>query len=167
MYFLQFWRLWSPGEFWSEKSKIEALAWWIYSEASSLDLKAVATWPLLCECRKEKESKLSSVFSYKSPNPITRAPPSWLHLSPNYFPKASSSNPITLGLGLQHMNLWGHRHLVHKNRECLTLKQTIKYFSKVTVSFYTSRSNVGEFHLSHKFTNPWYCNLSFLFFFAF
>ena len=27
------------------------------------------------------------------------------------------------------------------------------------VSFYTSRSNVGEFHVSHKFTNAWYCHL--------
>lgn len=78
-------------------SKIRVPVWSISGEVSLLGcrlLSSVFTW------QKEKQSSLGSLIRARIP--LMKDPP----LSPNYFPKAPSTNTITLGLGFQHTN-WG------------------------------------------------------------
>ena len=35
---------------------------------------------------------------------------------PNHLPKTSLPNTVTLGIKLQHMNLWGHKYSVHSGQ---------------------------------------------------
>lgn len=66
------------------------------------------THMIFCVYTERESSDLFSSY-YKNTNPRMGAPPSWPYLK---LPKVSSSNPITVELGLWHMNFRGYKHPV-------------------------------------------------------
>lgn len=84
------------------KSKINFPVCWILVRALSLGCRQKSFSPYVLflpvlGCQHRGERKLSGVSSYKSTNPIMRAPPFWVHLTLN-LPAAPSPNTITLGI---------------------------------------------------------------------
>ena len=108
MYFSQFLRLRSP----------RSRSWLIWFFMRVCFLAVFLLYPHMLKSK--KGCKPSCVSSYTSTNPIMRSPLSW----PNYLPKVSSPNTITLGARVSIYEFWGNINIQSITR-CLARWLTV------------------------------------------
>ena len=95
------------------------------------------------------------VSSYKGTNPITKAPPSWSHIT--WITSQRLQIPSRLGLGFQHTD-WGegHKHLIHNKCQVGGLCPIVIYwniwYSFLDSSLYTCHAVTGSFLLKTRFS---------------
>lgn len=97
-YFFQFWKLWSPKLRHQHIWSLMKILFLVCRQPSP----CILTW-----WTHTQRSKISPVSFYKGTNPFIWSLPSW----PNYLPKASYPNTITLGNAVLAYEFWGDTNM--------------------------------------------------------